>query len=163
MTLSAIDWPNIVATLTAACLGGLIAAHVAKRQIDAAQRVDFDRTRRDTARELIEAIDSFLHIAYRGEQPVDKLERQRLRRRILSLTALVMSGRFNAVQDHLNLVDRWWGQRRGGPRVAGAGFTATETFFTELKEGIFLEVFGTRVHLTATPDPMQTEGDGLPF
>lgn len=67
--MSTIDWPNIAATLASAFIGGLIAAGVAGRQIKASHSAERDKTRRECARDLIESIDSFLHIAYRSETP----------------------------------------------------------------------------------------------
>jgi hypothetical protein len=98
MPLNVIDWPNIAATLASACVGGLIAAGIAGRQIKASHAAERDKTRRECARDLIESIDSFLHIAYRNETHEARLERQRLRRRILSLLATCLPERFEATQ-----------------------------------------------------------------
>ncbi len=85
MPLDTIDWPNITATLAAAAMGGWVAASVAKRQITAAVQVERDKAKREAGRELLESIDSYLHIAYRGDGD-QRWERQRLRRKIISLT-----------------------------------------------------------------------------
>lgn len=149
-TLSTIDWPNIAATLASAFIGGLIAAGVAGRQIKASHSAERDKTRRECARDLIESIDSFLHIAYRSETPDSRLERQRLRRRILSLLVMCLPERFDATQTHLDGIDTWWRRRRSNSaqRIAGMGFTATEQFFDDLKSSLFEEVFGIRVVLS---------------
>lgn len=90
MPLCTIDWPNITATLAASIIGGLIAAYVARGQIRAAMQVERDKARRETALELLESMDSYVHIAYRGEDAQQHWERQRLRRRIISLTVLTL-------------------------------------------------------------------------
>jgi hypothetical protein len=148
--VNAIDWTNIVATLASACIGGLIAAGIAGRQIKASQAAERDKTRRECARDLIESIDSFLHIAYRNDTVEARLERQRLHRRILSLLATCLPESFEATQQHLDGIDGWWRRRRrpGAQRVPGFGITATENFFGDLKSELFEQVFGTRVVLT---------------
>jgi hypothetical protein len=157
MPVNAIDWTNIVATLASACIGGLIAAGIAGKQIKAAQTTERDKSRRENARDLIESIDSYLHIAYRDSSPEGRLERQRLRRRILSLLVLCLPERFEATQKHLDDIDKWWQHRRSGigHRPNGVGFTATEVFFDELKSALFEQVFGTRVALTRSNEAEQ--------
>jgi hypothetical protein len=160
MNLFAIDWPNIAATLTATVLGGLIAVFVAQRQIKASQANERQRIVRDIARDLIESLDSFLHIAYRGDGEEHR-ERERLARRILSLCALCIPERFDAMQEHLGLVEQWWRAKRknNGRRVRGVGYSATQGLFAEIKESLFLQVFGVTVRLTR-----EAEEDGeLPF
>lgn len=163
--LNAIDWPNIVATVAAAVLGGWIASRVAQRQIHAAQAAERDKARRDVARDLIESVDSYLHIAYRGGDQ-ERLERQRLRRRILSLTAIVLPDRFAAMQEHLDLVERWW-RAKSNPakKPRGVGYSATEAHFIDLKQAVFVEVFGARVQLSRSEDDLADPGgeDALPF
>jgi len=149
-----IDWPNIVATLAAALIGGLIASKVARHQIQANQQVEREKIRKETARELIEAIDSYVHIAYRDSSDAATLERQRLRKRILSLTALTAPDRFQHVKDHLIGIDRWWRQKQpgfSGPYVAGFGLTATQTFFESLKTDLFCQVFGQQFDFGPEP------------
>jgi hypothetical protein len=77
-------------------------------------------------RDLIESLDSFLHIAYRGDGP-ERLERERLSRRILSLVALCMPERFEPMQQHLALIDQWWRAKRSGSaqRPRGVGYSVT--------------------------------------
>jgi len=151
MPLETIDWPNITATLAAAAMGGWVAASVAKRQITAALQVERDKAQREAGRELLESIDSYLHIAYRGDGDL-RWERQRLRRKIISLTLLTFPQQAASVQEHLDAVDAWWRQQAGGPRVKGVGFTATEQFFNGIKQTLFSEVFGTTVQFTAVTD-----------
>ena len=151
MPLDTIDWPNITATLAAAAMGGWVAASVAKRQITAAVQVERDKAKREAGRELLESIDSYLHIAYRGDGD-QRWERQRLRRKIISLTLLTLPEQAASVQEHLDAVDGWWRQQAGGPRVKGVGFTATEQFFNNLKQTLFSVIFGTIVQLTAVAD-----------
>jgi hypothetical protein len=144
----AVDWPNLVATLSAAVLGGWIASRIAQRQMTASAEAERDKTRRELARDLIESIDSYLHIAYRGSGE-DRFERQRLHRRILSLIALVMPAEFTATQNHLDAVELWW-RAKTNPTLKprGVGLTATETFCIALKQRLFAEVFGTLLVLT---------------
>lgn len=150
--LGSVDWPNIVATLAAAVLGGWIATRIAQRQIAASQKVEADKIRRELAREWIETVDSYLHIAYRSE----RMQRQLLRRRMLSLTALVMPQRFDAVQAHLDGVEQWSRARQFNlPRPSGLGYSATEAFFVDLKEALFGEAFGVQFKLTHQSDPEQ--------
>lgn len=136
-----IDWANTAATLISAVMGGWIASNIAKRQADATNQVEQEKVRKEAARDLIESMDSFLHIAYRGADHESRMERQRLRRRIQSLAVLSLPEQFMAIQDHLDLVESWWRQRNGGPRVKGAGVTATEGFFDGIKSRLFKEVF----------------------
>ncbi len=138
-----IDWPNITATLIAAAIGGLIASKVARHQIEANQRAEREKVRRETARELIEAIDSYVHIAYRDQSDASPQERQRLRKRILSLVALTLPDNFPPVREHLDGIDRWWWQKQsGGTSAKGFGLTATNQFFEKLKSELFSQVFG---------------------
>ena len=160
MSLPSIDWPNIAATLTATTLGGLIAVFVAQRQIKASQANEHQRVLREVARDLIESLDSFLHIAYRGGDE-ERRERERLARRILSLCALSIPERFDVMQEHLGLVDQWWRVKhnKSDRRVRGVGYSATQLLFVDVKESLFRQVFGVTVRLTR-----DTEGDDeLPF
>jgi hypothetical protein len=151
MNFAAIDWPNIVATLASACLGGWIASRIAVSQMAAAQAAERAKSRREIARELIEAIDSLLHIAYRDNTNDGTLQRQRLRRRILSLVAMCIPERFVDTQDHLDRIDAWWHARqRAGVRPTGMGFTATEDFFYGIKSELFEAVFGMKAPLSRT-------------
>lgn len=149
-----IDWLNIVATLVAAAIGGGVAVLVAQQQMRASESAEQRKRRSAAGLELVDTLDSYLHVAYRG----DPLDRQRLRRRILSLTALAMPVRFDAMQTHLELVDRWWAsKKRNGPPVRGAGLSATDEFFRDFKQMLFLEVFGTSVQLVPSPEPESSE------
>ena len=156
-----IDWPNIVATLAAAAIGGWVAAGVANRQIQTSLQVEREKVRKETSKELIEAIDSFVHIAYRHDSEEKRRERQRLRRRILSLTALALPERFADTQRHLDLIDRWWWKQShpAAMPVQGAGYTATNDFFEAVKTQLFREVFGQRIEFSSeserTDDPGQ--------
>ena len=145
-----IDWPNITATLAAAAIGGWVAAGVAKRQIQASLEVEREKVRKETSKELIEALDSFVHIAYRHDSEEKRHERQRLRRRILSLTALALPARFADTQSHLDMIDRWWWKQKhpSAPPVTGAGYTATNEFFETVKTDLFREVFGQRIEFS---------------
>ena len=157
-----IDWANVMATLASAAMGGWIAAKVAQRQSEAAIRAEQEKVRKEVARDLIEAMDSFLHIAYRGEDPNSRLERQRLRRRIQSLAALSVPERFADIQGHLDIVDGWWRSREGGPRVRGAGVSATEHFFDQIKGALLTEVFRVNVQLSQPDGSSGPSGSGLP-
>lgn len=153
-----IDWPNIVATVAAAVIGGWIAARIAQRQTEAMQQVELQKFRSHAARELIEAVDSYVHIAYRSKDEAGKLERQRLRRRIVSLTAEVLPEKVEPVQEHLDGIEKWWRAKRGGLAPKGMGYTATEIFFDGFKEDLFEQVFGKRMTLT----PLVEEMEGNP-
>lgn len=69
------DWSNIFATLVASMIGGLVATSIARRQINATMQVERDKSRREVALELLESVDSYVHIAYRGGAE-ERLERQ---------------------------------------------------------------------------------------
>jgi len=97
-------------------------------------------------------MDSFLHIAYRGTDHESRMERQRLRRRIQSLAVLSLPDQFVAIQEHLDLVEGWWRHREGGPRVKGAGVTATESFFDGIKSRLFKDVFKIEVSFNPSTD-----------
>lgn len=150
MDLSSIDWPNVTATLIAAAIGGKVAMSIARAQMNEIRAIEQDRIRRELGRELIEAVDSYVHIPYRGAAD-ETLERQRLRRRILSLTALLVPEQFNPVEDHLNRVDKWWRGRETGLSVRGVGYTATEEFMSRFKQTLFAEVFKTHIRVSETP------------
>ncbi|MDM7553382.1 hypothetical protein [Xanthomonas fragariae] len=155
-----IDWPNIVSTLVAAAIGGCVAACVASRQIEASLQVEREKVRKETSKELIEAIDSLVHIAYRHDSEEKRHERQRLRRRILSLTALALPERFSDTQRHLDLIDRWWWKQShpASPAVQGAGYTATNGFFEGVKTQLFCDIFGQRIEFSG--DSERTDGSG---
>lgn len=142
-----IDWPNVIATLCAALIGGLVATKVAKGQVQAMLQAEREKSQKETALELLEAIDSFVHIAYRGADEQSRLERQRLRRRMLSLTVITMPTRFAGLQSHLDTVDRWWFRKNSGgtQKIADVGYTATNEFFERLKADIFCEIFGQKI------------------
>lgn len=156
-----IDWVNAMATLASAAMGGWIAAGVAQRQSEAAIRAEQEKVRKEVARDLIEAMDSFLHIAYRGEDLNSRLERQRLRRRIQSLAALSVPERFADIQGHLDIVDGWWRSREGGPKVRGAGVSATEHFFDQIKGALFTEVFRVDVQLRQSDGASGPSSSGM--
>lgn len=145
-----IDWPNVVATLFAAGVGGWVASSIARSQMKATLQVEREKARKDSARELVEAVDSYVHIAYRDQEGgQSKYERQRLRRRILSLCVLTLPKRFADVQEHLDAIDRWWLRRCGmvGVPVAGVGYTATNAFFEGFKTQLFREVSSSGLNL----------------
>lgn len=62
-----IDWANVMATLASAAIGGWIAAKIAQRQSEAAFKAEQEKVRKEAARDLIESMDPFLHIVYRGD------------------------------------------------------------------------------------------------
>lgn len=154
--MSEIDWANTAATLISAVMGGWIASNIAKRQADVTNQVEQEKLRKEAARELIESMDSFLHIAYRGTDHESRMERQRLRRRIQSLAVLSLPDQFVAIQDHLDLVEGWWRSREGGPRVKGVGVTATESFFDGIKSRLFKEVFKIDVSFNPSTEVEQS-------
>jgi len=146
-----IDWPNVTATLVAALLGGWVATKIAKSQIQAMTQAEREKMRKETGLELMEAIDSFMHIAYRDQDEQSRFERQRLRRRILSLTALTLPDSFQSVQQHLDGIERWWRHKQGeftGSPPAGMGYTATSSFFEALKTNLFVEIFDQRIQFS---------------
>lgn len=137
-----IDWINAGSTLVAAAIGGAIAARVATFQTRATFAAEQASRTQQTARDLLEAIDSYIHIAYRG----DREERQRCERRVLTLSALVTPARFDAIQDHFELVNKWhqW-KTNSGPKPHGIGLSATETFFEDVKQALFRTIFGVQL------------------
>ncbi|WP_078120443.1 hypothetical protein [Thiosocius teredinicola] len=134
-----IDWLNAGSTLIAAAIGGIIAARVATYQTRATLKAEQDGRKQETARELLEAIDSFMHIAYRGEHE----ERQRHCRRVLTLSALLIPDQFDAIQSRLNYVHLWH-RREEGDKPRGIGLTATEGFFAKIKQHLFQTIFGVQ-------------------
>ncbi|KRG63654.1 hypothetical protein ABB27_17410 [Stenotrophomonas terrae] len=150
-----IDWPNVMATLCAALIGGLVATKVAKGQVQAMLQAEREKSQKETALELLESIDSFVHIAYRGGDEQSRLERQRLRRRMLSLTVLTVPNRFTDLQSHLDGVDRWWFRKNNGgtQKIADVGYTATNDFFERLKTDLFCEVFGQKISFSDVNEP----------
>lgn len=82
---------DILTSIVGAAVGGWIAARIALHQIRSTQAVEDLNDRRRVALELIEASDSYVHIAYRSQQEPERSERQRLRRRIESLGAASLS------------------------------------------------------------------------
>ncbi|CTP92549.1 hypothetical protein [Xanthomonas graminis] len=158
-----IDWPNILATLAAAAIGGWVAAGVASRQIQASLQVEREKVRQETSKELIEAIDSFVHIAYRHDNEEKRHERQRLRRRILSLTALALPEQFSDTQRHLDMIDRWWWRKQyqpSAPPIQGTGFTATNDFFEGVKTRLFRDVFGQRIEFSGESERTDAAPNG---
>nr|WP_238396060.1 hypothetical protein [Xanthomonas fragariae] len=146
--------------MVAAAIGGCVAACVASRQIEASLQVEREKVRKETSKELIEAIDSLVHIAYRHDSEEKRHERQRLRRRILSLSALALPERFSDTQRHLDLIDRWWWKQShpASPAVQGAGYTATNGFFEGVKTQLFCDIFGQRIEFSG--DSERTDGSG---
>ncbi|BBP01671.1 hypothetical protein [Sulfuriferula nivalis] len=142
-----IDWTNIVATLTSAMLGGWIASRIATYQTQATVRSNEQNQKQEVARDLLEAIDSFIHVAYRGESS----ERQRHSRRIRTLCALVLPSEFEEINNHLKKVEAWH-RAESNDRPRGMGISATDKLLSATKQRIFLDVFNQRLDLSNDTD-----------
>lgn len=144
---------SIVVPIVAALLGAFIANQVAKNQIKTMLQLEKERVLKEATFELIDAIDSFVHISYR--KSVEQEERQRLRRRILSLLALVDKDSFEMTSFELYKVEHWYKVQISSDnpddkklqlsRYPNIGFTSTNKFFAELKKDIMKKVYNIDV------------------
>lgn len=154
MTTPDFDWPNIAATLISSIIGGLVAVYAARLQNQVTGKVEEDRMLKEITLELIDSIDSYLHIAYRDYSPETSYERQRLRRRIQSLTAVALYEEYEKTKGHLDKINLWWLNKNSNQEtssIKGIGYTASEDFFQVLKNKLHKKAFGINLPITNIP------------
>ncbi|MFA6095007.1 MAG: hypothetical protein WC757_03945 [Candidatus Paceibacterota bacterium] len=137
-------------------MGGLVAVYAARLQNQATGRDGVDRMLKAITLELIDTIDSYLHIAYRDDSRQSPFERQRLRRRIQSLTSVALPEEYETTKDHLDKIHFWWlnkDKSQSTSPTKGIGYTASESFFQALKNKLNKKAFGIDIAPSKTPEP----------
>lgn len=119
---------NIIVPLGSALIGGTAAYQIAKKQTVALQKIEKAKWHKEVVFELIENIDSFIDIAYRQDQEEYKNQRQKLKRRIISLLAFTLPNKRDAVETHTIAVFSWHKGIKGQ-----VNYRDTTAFFETLK------------------------------
>ena len=133
-----IDWPNALSTLIAAAMGGWIAATIAKKQIATTIELENSKRLHGLAYELLDTLDTYLNIAFRGEDT----ERQRYSKKIVTLSAILIPGESNNLQKHFNAVESWHSARKNGTaKPPGVSYNATRQYIEATKQHILQKIF----------------------
>jgi len=119
---------NIIVPLGSALIGGTAAYQIAKKQTVALQKIEKAKWHKEVVFELIENIDSFIDIAYRQDQEQYKNQRQKLKRRIISLLAFTLPDQRETVEAHIITIFSWHKGVKGQ-----VNYGNTTDFFEALK------------------------------
>ena len=128
------DWADVTATMLSTIIGGVLASRVATYQTRATLKAEERRRQQAIARDMLETIDSYVHIAFRGETT----ERQRLDRRLRTLSKMILPEAYGSTDEHLLAVARW---HSNTSKPKGTGFSATTEFFDTIKQRLFAKFF----------------------